>query len=139
MPSSLVLTEGEEVQAVVEGEMFATSTNLIANAIAKLFQGIAAIFGYRKTGQLVITNKRITLEVKGLTCWCIPASGVFKSIPYHGVASVQYGFEAMCCLGLCRKYALTVTQNSGEAWGFWLKGGEAEASGVTNLIIGNMK
>lgn len=138
MPSSLVLTEGEEVQAVLEGELFATSTNLIFNAIAKIIQGIMAVFGTRRTAQLVVTNKRITLEIKGFTCWCLPASAVFKSIPYHGVASVQYGYEAMCCMGLCRKYSLTVTQNSGESFGFVIKGGEAEASGITNTIIANM-
>lgn len=138
MESSLVLTEGEAVLAVMTGEMFATSANLIANAIAKIFQAVLAILGNRLQGQLVVTNKRIVLEIKGLTCWCIPASASFKSIPYQGVASVEYAFKSMCVLGLCRKYMLTLTQNSGESFGFVLQGGEAEASGIANTIISHI-
>ena len=139
MKSSLILTEGEEVQAVVTGEMFATSTNLIANAIAKIQQFFGVLLGHRLQGQLTLTNKRVVLETKSLTCWCMPAAATFKSIPYQGVASVEYGFTAMCSFGMCRKYTLTVTQNSGESFGFVLKGGEAEAGNFTNLIIANIK
>ena len=67
-----------------------------------------------------------------------PTAAAFKSIPYIGVASVEYAFSAMCICGLCRKYMLTVTQNSGESFGFVIKGNEATASAIANSIIQNM-
>ncbi len=139
MKSSLVLTEGEELQATLTGELFATSTNLLINAIMKIMQGILAIFGVRMAAVLVVTNKRVVLEQKTFTCWVIPQKAAFKSIPFAGVASVEYGYDAMCSFGLCRKYALTVTQNSGESFGFVLKGGEEVARTTTNAIIQNIK
>ena len=138
MESSLVLTAGEEIQATLKGELFATSTNLLVNAIMKVVQFLMFLTGHRKEAQLVVTNKRVVLEVKEFTCCCIPSAAAFKTIPYHGVASVEYAFSAMCICGLCRKYILTVTQNSGDSFGFVLKGGEAEASTIANTIAQNM-
>ncbi len=135
MQSSLVLIQDEEIQAVLEGEMFSTSTNIIFNFFMKLAQFIMFLIGIRKQGQLVVTNKRVVLEVKSITCCCIPDGSAFMSIPYSGIASVEYGFKAMCVCGLCRKYSLTVTPKSGTSVGFYLKGGEAEASSIANAIL----
>ena len=138
MESSLVLTAGEEVQATLKGELFAVSTNLLVNVIMKIVQFLLFLQGYRKEAQLIVTNKRVVLETKSFTCCCIPTAAAFKSIPYIGVASVEYAFSAMCICGLCRKYMLTVTQNSGESFGFVIKGNEATASAIANSIIQNM-
>ena len=54
------------------------------------------------------------------------------------MSSVEYAFAAVCVCGLCRKYVLTVTQNSGESFGFVIQGGEAEASSIANTIVQNM-
>ena len=138
MESSLVFTAGEEIQATLKGELFATSTNLLVNIIMKIIQFVMAILGTRKEAQLVVTNKRVVLESKLFTCCCIPQAASFKTIPYSGVSSVEYAFAAQCACGLCRKYILTVTQNSGESFGFVLKGGESEASKIANTIAMNM-
>lgn len=138
MESSLVLTAGEEIKATLKGELFATSANLLVNALMKIVQFLMFLTGRRMEAQLVVTNKRIVLETKTFTCCSIPSAAAFKSIPYIGVASVEYAFTAMCVCGLCRKYVLTVTQNSGESFGFVIKGGEAEASAIANAIIQNV-
>lgn len=138
MASSLVLTENEQIKATLQGELFATSTNLIANMFAKIVQFLMFICGVRMTAQMTVTNKRIVLETKTLTFWVIPQAASFKSIPYNGVASVEYAYAAQCICGLCRKYALTVTQTSGAGFGFFVKGGESVAATITNTIISNM-
>ena len=138
MKSSLVAIEGEEVLAVLKGEMFSTSTNFLVNIIMKIIQFLMFITCRRIQGQMMVTNKRIVVESKYLVCCCVPWRAVFKSIPYQGVSSVQYGFETVCCC-CCRKYALTVTQNSGTSFGFVMKDGEEEASNFVNLILSNIK
>ena len=138
MASSLVLTENEQINATLQGELFATSTNPIVNILAKIIQFLMFISGVRMTAQLTVTNKRVVLETKTFTFWCIPQAAAFKSIPYNGVASVEYAYQAQCCCGLCRKYALTVTQTSGEGFGFFIKGGESVAATISNTIISNM-
>ena len=138
MASSLVLLEDEQISATLTGELFATSTNIILNMFAKITQFLLFIFGVRMTAQLIVTNKRVVLETRTMTFWCIPQAACFKSIPYNGVASVEYAFQAMLCCGLCRKYALTVTQTSGCGFGFVVKGGEEVAAAISNAIIRNM-
>ena len=138
MASSLVLTENEQINATLQGELFATSTNLLANMFAKIAQFLMFIYGVRMTAQMTVTNKRIVLETKTLVFWVIPQAASFKSIPYNGVASVEYAYQAQCICGLCRKYALTVTQTSGAGFGFFVKGGERVAATITNSIISNM-
>ena len=138
MESSLVLVQGEEVQATLKGELFAVSTNIVVNIFMKIVQFLLFLTGNRMEAQLIVTNKRVVLETKSFTCCCIPSAAAFKTIPYIGVASVEYSFSAMCICGLCRKYILTVTQNSGESFGFVIKGGEAEASAIANTIVQNI-
>ena len=138
MESSLVLVAGEEVKAILKGELFATSTNILLNIILKIIQFLMFLTGHRMEAQLIVTNQRIILEIKRYTCCCIPCAASFKTIPYSGISSVEYAFEAMCICGLCRKYILSVTQNSGSSFGFVIKGGEAEASSIANAIIANM-
>ena len=138
MASSLVHSENEQITATLKGELFSTSTNLIWNMFAKIYQFIMCIFGYRATAQMTVTNKRVVLEVKSYVLWIFPQSAAFKSIPYNGVASVEYAFEAMLLGCLCRKYALTVTQTSGAGFGFYVQGGEQVASSVCNAIISHM-
>lgn len=138
MASSLVLLENEQINATLQGELFATSTNLLVNIFARIVQFVLFICGVRMTAQLTVTNKRIVLETKTFTFWCIPQAAAFKSIPYNGVASVEYAYQAQCCCGLCRKYALTVTQTSGAGFGFFVKGGESVAATISNAIISNM-
>ena len=138
MASSLVLLENEQINATLNGELFATSTDLIHNIFAKITQFLLFICGIRMTALLTVTNKRVVLETKTFTLWCIPRAAAFKSIPYNGVASVEYAYEAQCICGLCRKYALTVTQTSGAGFGFVVKGGEDVAAKISNAIISNM-
>ena len=138
MESSLVLTAGEEIQATLKGEFFAVSTNLLANIIMKVVQFVLFLTGHRREGQLIVTNKRVVLEAKEFTFWCIPCKAAFTTMPYSGLASVEYAFAAMLPCGLCRKYSLTVTPSSGDSFGFVIKGGEAEASSIANAIAMNM-
>ena len=63
--SSLILNQGEELLAVVEGEMWATSTNVFENFMAHIKKFLFGLCGYKHTAQLCITNKRIVCIFKG--------------------------------------------------------------------------
>ena len=138
MASRLVLTENEVIIATLRGEFFSNTTSVLLNMLRKILQFVLFIIGVRSVGQLVVTNKRVVIEESILVFWCLPNKASFKSISYRGVSSVEYAFEAIFLYCLCRKYLLTITQNSGESFGFVIKGGEAEASSIANAIIQQM-
>jgi len=133
--SELILSEGEEVLGVLEGEMFATSTNFVTNIIMQVVKFIYFIFGCRKTAQLTITNKRVVCETHTTVCYVFPSAAYFSTILPHGIASVDYAFQATFLFCLCRKCVVIVTKNSGAADGFIVKAGIKEAARFADLIF----
>jgi len=105
MKSGLILMEGETLVMEIEAELWATSSNPVARffgAIAKFF---ATIFGYRKSGYIVVTNKRVVQVEKVVTCYCC---GGGKNVKYLLPSSLkEVGFIKMATCGcFCPAYYL---------------------------------
>ena len=136
--SSLVLNEGEELLAVVEGEMWANSSSALANFFAHIKKFIFGFFGYKKTAQLCITNKRIVVEShESFTCSDLSSS--LNTLFPQSIASVDARSAGTCLCGLfCKKHQMVIVQNSGASYGFVLKGGLEEISKTTELILSTL-
>ncbi len=135
--SELILLEGEAVTSALQTEMYAQSTNIIANIIAKIIGIIAAIFGVKRWGQLTITNKRVVIETHQKIFWCFDTGATFSTLMPSSISSVDYAFVGqMLCL--CRKYLFTITTASGNCYAFVLKGGRNQAIEVTNAALNTL-
>lgn len=136
--SDLTLVDGEEVKAVMRGELFAVSHNPLLNLYLRIIAFLCLLFGWRRTAQITVTNKRLVAESKDRVFWIFPMRAAFRTLLPQAVASVQYAYEATCCCCLCRKYTVTVTQNDGTSFGFVIKGGARVATDFCNLIVNVM-
>lgn len=133
--SSLILFQGEELLAAVEGEMWATSADASTNFVQHIRKAFFGICGYKKTAQLCITNKRLVIESHE-TCTCNDISSSFSTLLPQGIASVDATSIGTCCCGLCcKKYQMIIVLNSGVRYGFVLKGGMEEVTKTTELIM----
>lgn len=133
--SSLILTEGEELLAVVEGDMWANSNNVKDNFMAHIRKVLFGACGYKKTAQICITNKRLAIESHE-TCICSDISSSFCTLMPQSVASVDVISIGTGCFGLCcKKHQMTIVQNSGASYGFVLKGGMEEVSKTCELVL----
>lgn len=133
--TSLVLFEGEELLAVVEGEMWATGANAMANFGAQIRKTFFGIFGYKNVAQLCITTRRIVIE-QHESCTCTDISSNFITLLPQSIASVNSASIGTCCCGLCcKKYEMYIVLNSGASYGFVLKGGPQEITKTMELVM----
>ena len=133
--TSLVLFEGEELLAVVEGEMWAKTDDAMENFVEQIRKTFFGIFGYKKTAQLCITNRRIVIE-QHRSCTCTDMGSIFTTLLPQSIASVDSASMGTCCCGLCcKKYEMHIVQNSGAFYGFVLKGGPQEITKTMELVM----
>ncbi len=132
--ANIMLMEDEKVVVALQTEMYAQSTNIIENIVAKVFGGIAKILGFKRIGQLTITNRRIGLEQHQKLFWCFDTKAVFSTIMPNSIASVDYAFTGQV-LCLCRKYVFSFKTTSGAGYEFVLKGGASQAKEITNAAL----
>jgi hypothetical protein len=132
--SDIILMDNEKVVVALETEMYAQSTNIIENIIAKVFGFLAKIFGVKRMGQLTITDRRIILEQHQKFFWCFDTKAVFSTIMPNSIASVDYAFvgQVLC---FCRKYVFSFSTTAGKGYEFVLKGGKSQASEITNAAL----
>lgn len=135
--SELMLMEGEQIVVALQTEMYAQSTNLIANFIAKIIAFLAKIFGCKVWGQLTITDRRIVMETHKKIFWCFDQGATFSTMMPGSVTSVDYAFAAQF-LCFCRKYIFSITTASGQAYAFVLKGGKNQAIEITNAALSTL-
>ena len=132
--SELVLVEGETLVASLETEMYAQSTNIIANIIAKIIGFIATILGFKRWGKLAITDRRIVIEQHQKILYCFDTAATFSTLMPTAITSVDYAFAAQL-LCFCRKYLFSISTSSGSVYGFVLKGGKNQAVEITNAAL----
>ena len=125
----------EPIKFSIPAEVWATTSNPIANMIAKIVQFINMLFGHRERAQLIVTNKRVVLETQSITWYCIEAGASFTTYLPQSISSVGYAYSPMFLGCLCRKYVLAMNFNSGTGFNFVLKGGERQATEVCNAMI----
>ena len=109
--SDIILMDNEKVVVALETEMYAQSTNIIENIIAKVFGFLA------RMGQLTITDRRIILEQHQKFFWCFDTKAVFSTIMPNSIASVDYAFvgQVLC---FCRKYVFSFSTTAGKGYEF---------------------
>lgn len=132
--SELMLVDGESLVASLETEMYAQSTNIIANIIAKIFGFIATILGFKRWGKLTITDRRIVIEQHQKMLYCFDTAATFSTLMPTAITSVDYAFAAQI-LCFCRKYLFSISTSSGAVYGFVLKGGKNQAVEITNAAL----
>ena len=135
--SELMLVEGETLVATLETEMYAQSTNIIANIIAKIVGFIATLLGSKRWGRLTITDRRIVIEIHQKMFYCFDSAATFSTLMPTAITSVDYAFAAQL-LCFCRKYLFTISTSSGNAYAFVLKGGKNQAIEITNAALSTL-
>ena len=94
--SGIILEEDETLVMEIEAELWATSSNPISIAIGNISKFIAKIFGYKKSGFLVITNKRVVEVVNVTECYCFNTARNVKYLLPSSVKEVGYTKQATC-------------------------------------------
>jgi len=96
LKSGVALAENEKLVMEIEAELWATSSNPIAQALGSIQRFIALIFGFKQKGFLVITDKRV-VEVKTvIRCWCITVGRQVKYVLPSSVKEIGYKRAATC-------------------------------------------
>jgi hypothetical protein len=121
-----MLAEDEKLVMEIEAELWATSSNPIAQFFGAINKVIAMILGFRKRGYLVITDKRVVEVSTQISCWCITTGQQIKYVLPSSIKEIGYTRAAtFCCL--CPAYHLyyeSFTQRTSVL----LKGGDEAAA-----------
>jgi len=96
LASGVMLAENEKLVMEIEAELWATSSNPIAQALGSLQRIIALILGFKKKGFLVITDKRVIEVTTQIRCWCITVGRQVKYILPASVKEIGYTRSATC-------------------------------------------
>jgi hypothetical protein len=105
LKSGLILIEGETLVMEIEAELWATSSNPIVRFFAGIKRFFAMIFGYRVSGYVVVTNKRVVTVSKFVTCYCFTGGKKIKYLLPSSLKEVGFTRRATCgCF--CPQYVL---------------------------------
>jgi len=105
LKSGLLLMEGETLVMEIEAELWASSSNPIVRFFGGISKFISMIFGFKKSGYVVVTNKRVVQVAKTITCYCC---GGGKDVKYLLPSSLkEVGFRKQATFGcFCPSYHL---------------------------------
>jgi hypothetical protein len=96
LASGVALAENEKLVMEIEAELWATSSNPIAQSLGEIQRIISMILGFKKKSFLVITDKRV-IEVKTfIFCWCITVGREVKYVLPSSVKEIGYTRTATC-------------------------------------------
>lgn len=96
LKSGLILKDGEQLVMEIEAELWATSSNPFARLLGEINRVIAMIFGNRRKGFVVITNKRVVKVVNIVSCYCFNTGREVKYLLPSAVKEVSYSKYATC-------------------------------------------
>jgi hypothetical protein len=96
LKSGLLLNSNETLVLEIEAELWATSSNPIAQLFGGIRRFFAAIFGYKKKGFVVVTNQRVVIVEKRITCYCFDRGKIVKYILPSSLKEVGYKKFATC-------------------------------------------
>ena len=134
LKSGVILTEGEELVAELEAELWASSSNPIAQIIGEINRIIGLILGFKKKGYVVITNKRVIEIRQNVACWVFNTSKNIRYVLPSSGKEVGYIKTGTFCGCFCQAYSLyydAFTQRTS----IQLKGmHEAETAELVNTI-----
>lgn len=104
LKSGVVLSEGEEVILELEAELWATSSNIIAQFFGSILRIIYMILGCTRKGYVVLTNKRVIEVAQTRLCYVFNSSKAVKYVLPSSVKEAGYTKEATVCGCFCQAY-----------------------------------
>lgn len=105
LKSGIILAEDETLVMEIEAELWATSSNPLAMAMGQIRKAFAKIFGHKRNGYLVITNKRVVEVTKEIVCYCFNNGTTVKYLLPNSVKEVGY-IKIATCGCFCPAYYL---------------------------------
>ncbi len=106
LQSGIVLQNGETLVMELEAEMWATSSNPIVKFIASIVKIICFIFGLRRNGYVVVTDKRVIQVLRFNALWCFNTGSIVKCILPSSIKEIGYVKQGTCCGCFCQAYTL---------------------------------
>jgi hypothetical protein len=133
LKSGLILSEDETLVMELEAELWAASSNPVAQMFGGLSRLIALVSGTRKSGYIVVTNKRVIQVEKTITCYCC---GGGKHVKYLLPSSIkEVGFIKQATFGcFCPAYYLYFDSFTGRTQ-ILLKGANESAAQKTVDVL----
>ena len=96
LKSGIILSEGESLVMEIEAELWATSSNPLDILLGNIKKLIYMILGFRKSGFLVITNKRVIEVLTVIKCYCFKTGREVKYLLPSSVKEIGYIRLATC-------------------------------------------
>jgi len=96
LKSGIALADDEKLVMEIEAELWAASSNPIAQALGSLRRIFAAILGFKQNGFLVITDRRVIEVTTIVRCWCITVGRFVKYVLPSSVKEIGYTRTATC-------------------------------------------
>ena len=96
LKSGISLQSGENLVMELEAELWATSSNPLAQAIGEVKRIIAMIFGFKKKAFLVITDKRVIEVSTQIACYVFTIGRQVKYVLPSSVKEIGYTRSATC-------------------------------------------
>ena len=106
LKSGVLLSEGEELIVELEAELWASSSNVIARFIGAIWRIISLIFGIKKKGFVVITNRRVIEVRQDIACWVFNTAKEVKYVLPSSVKEVGYIKTGTFFGCFCQSYSL---------------------------------
>jgi hypothetical protein len=98
LSSGIILNEGEQLIAEIEAELWATSANPIAQLVGSITKFINKILGNKKSGFIVITDKRVVEVVSITRCYVFNTAKEVKFLLPSSIKEVGFIKKATCGL-----------------------------------------
>ena len=105
LASGIVLADNEKLVMEIEAELWASSSNPIAQLIGTVKRIFAMILGFRQKGFLVITDKRVVEITVQVGCWVITMGRQVKYVLPSSVKEIGYT-KSPTFLCFCPAYQL---------------------------------
>ena len=96
LKSGLILEQGESLVMEIEAELWATSSNPLAMAIGNIQKFINKILGFKKSGFVVITNKRVVDVSPTINCYVFKTGREVKYLLPSSIKEIGYKRMATC-------------------------------------------
>ena len=106
LKSGLILGEDEKLVVELEAELWATSSNPISLLIGKIIKFINLLFGNKRQGYVVITDKRVVEIIQFKSLWVLNSGKNVKYVLPSSVKEVGYTKEGTCFGCFCQSYNL---------------------------------
>jgi hypothetical protein len=104
--SNIDFLENENIIADVEAELWASSSNIIARVFGAIARIFALLFGIKKKGYVILTNKRVIEVRQNISCWCFNTGKEVKYVLPNSVKEVGYVKVGTVCGCFCQAYSL---------------------------------